>query len=447
MRLLLINPKEESVYPKIYTGDPRDFGILFAPLSLQILTSLTPPEIEVTFTDENFEKVNFDGVYDLVGITSRTSTTNPAIKRLYAKFRERGVRVVLGGIFPSLNPQSALSQADSIVIGEAEDVWLKVLHDAKIGKLKKIYKGGMADLHKHAYPLPRRDVTSNRRYISQAIEVSRGCPYQCDFCTISSLNRGKYRLFPISRVIEDAINAKSNPASLRDYVYLSDDNLTINPTHKIKLLKKLVPYGFTWFCHSDINIAKNTKLLDIAAKSGCYELWIGFESISQDALHSLNKHHVKVSYYKKAVQKIHDRGIRILGFFMVGMDTDMPGIGRKTLEVVNDIGIDNTLMLPIIPMEGTKFFMKLKKEGRILNHLSEDAGKIPFKMKHLNTDTLINEIEFFNAHKKLIFKSWVSNKNLRWWKKAFYLLPYRLKTFEWMSLLCRRRVLWTRKKR
>lgn len=441
MKVLLINPKCPPPPKGFYTNNARDRGYLYTPLNLQILTSLTPPDVKVEIVDENFEKINFDGDYDLVGVTSySTSVLTPAItNQIYREFKMRSVPVIFGGPYPSLVWRGP---ADSIVIGEAESLWAKVLSDAKKGQLKKVYKSKkLIDLDKYAYPLPRRDLTKNKKYRFQTVEISRGCPYKCNFCPVTHIYRGKYRVFPIKRIIEDVVNALNNPAYVKRYVQFLDDNLTINPEYKIELFKKLIPYDIMWACHADINIAKNQKLLSIAAKSGCDHLSIGFESLNQYTLQSINKSHIKVKYYKKAIQAIHNHGIKIRGFFMFGMDGDKPGIGKKTVEFVNETGLDYAWVFPIIPIPNTKLFKRSKKEGRIITkYSSENNEAFDFKMKDFNEQDLVKEFDYFNKYKKLIFKSIVYNKNISLRNRVPHFFFSTLRNFDWYSFFSRIRL-------
>lgn len=441
MRILLVNPKCTPSPKEFYTNSARDRGYLYTPLNLQILASLTPPDIKVEIVDENFEKINFNGDYDLVGVTSySTSSLTPiTINKIYQEFKMRKVPVIFGGPYPSLVLRGP---ADSIVIGEAESLWAKILSDAKKGQLKKVYKSKkLIDLNKYAYPLPRRDLTKNKKYLFQTVEVSRGCPYKCDFCPVTHINRGKYRVFPIKRIIEDVVNALNNPACVKRYLQFLDDNLTINPQYKIELFKRLIPYDIMWSCHADTNIAKNQRLLSIAAKSGCNHLSIGFESLNQHTLQSINKSHIKVKNYKKAIQTIHNYGIKIRGYFMFGMDDDKPGIGKKTVEFVNETGIDYAWIFPIIPIPNTKLFKKSKKEGRMITkHFSENNEVFYFKMKNLSKQDLIKEFNYFNTHKKLIFKPKVYNKNISLINRIPHFFFCKLRYFDWHNFFSKIRL-------
>jgi radical SAM superfamily enzyme YgiQ (UPF0313 family) len=417
LRVLLINPKEEGQVASLRNGKIR-----FAPLSLQILAALTPDNAEVDIVDENFKAINFDEDYHLVAMTSCHASPNESIKRICTEFKTRGVPVVLGGVYPSLRMRNALKDADSIAVGEAEATWLSILADAKKDCLKKIYKHGLIDLNSN-WPIPRRDLTYNKKYYAQIVEVSRGCPYNCSFCVTSYLNKGKYRFFPIERVLKDVENAKDNSTLIKNHIFLSDDNLAIEPQYKIELLKKMVPHEIIWTSQSDISIAQNEALLSAAAKSGCYQLFIGFESLNQRSLKSVRKNHNVVKEYKKAVKAIHNQGIHILGSFIFGMDHDTPGVGKKTLEFINEVGIDRVVINQLRPFEGTNLFEQLKREGRIIRSPPEAGTEFSFRMKHLSEEEI--EIERGYAERKKLLKLPVFNRNISW-ANAMRLLLYKI---------------------
>lgn len=419
MRILLVKLKNEK--PKRY---PMEYG--YAPLNLQILASLTPNE-EVEIVDENFDKINFNGDYNLVGLTGYGTSEVFRAKEVYKEFKKRNVPVVIGGptIF-HMPTKDSFNCAGAIVLGEGEGAWERVARDVKNNKLKRVYQNKeLIDLSK-INTLPRRDLTNNKDYAFNKVEISRGCPYNCDFCTIPKFNRGKYRLYPIKRIIQDVELCLEHPAKIKKHIFFSESNITIKPEYKIELFEKLIPYNIAWSAPCDVSIVKNKKLLNTFAKSGCLTLAIGFESVNQESLNSVNKPAInKVSEYKKAIKTLRDYGIRVVGFFMFGLDGDKPGVAQKTLDFVLDTGVSFAMLWIVTPVLGTRFFERLKKEGRILTKDGSkyDGEHAVFQPKNMTPQQLEEEYKWFIKHapsdsvfnivKRILTKKDVLNKNIK----------------------------------
>jgi len=430
MKILLVKLKNEK--PKSYPGDYR-----YTPLNLQILASLTPNE-EVEIVDENFDKIDFDGGYDLVGLTGYGTSEVFRAKEVYEEFKKRDVPVVIGGptVFYMFT-KDLLKCADSIVLGEGEGAWERVVKDVKNNKLKRVYQNKeLVDLSK-IETLPRRDLTKNKDYAFNKVEISRGCPYNCDFCTIPEFNRGRYRVYPIKRVLRDVEQCLEHPAKIKRHIFFVDSNMSIKPEYKIKLFKELIQYNIAWSAQCDISIVKNKKLLNMFAKSGCLTLAIGFESVNQESLNSVNKPTInKVSEYKKAVKTLHDYGIRVAGFFMLGLDGDRRGVAKKTLDFVSDAGISFAISWIAIPVPKTRLFERLEKERRILTKdwTKYDGEHAVFQPKNMTPEQLEEEYKWFIKHapsdsifsiiKRILTKRDVLNKNIKFSTKLSMLSYY-----------------------
>lgn len=437
MKILLIKlrpgckEKSSGVYPYVVNYYP--------PLNLQILASLTPNE-EVEIVDENFDKINFDGDYDLIGLTAYGASELLRAKEVYKEFKKRNVPVVIGGPSIFCMPvKDALEYANSIVVGEAEGIWEKVIKDAQSNRLKRVYKKkelvGLSKL----YALPRRDLTNNKNYMCHTVEISRGCPYTCDFCILHKFNKGGYRLYSIKRVIRDVELCLEHPTKTKRQVYFVDDNMSINQNYKIKLFKKLIPHNIAWSAQCDLSIVKNKKLLNVFSKSGCMFLAIGFESVNQESLRSVNKPAFnKVLEYKKAIKTLHDYGIRVLGDFMIGLDNDKPGVAQKTLDFISDSRLDFFIPNILTPEYGTQLFEKIEKEGRILTKEWSNYNRrqrAVFQPKNMTPQQLEEEYGWFVKHlpsnrmhnlytlvKRVLTKKNVSNRNIKFATRLSLLL-------------------------
>ena len=207
MKLELISPKNNASEDGRELWDGKFYSLLYgvnkyttAFLAMPTIAALTPKDIEVSITDENIERIDFDKQVDLVGITC--STWLARAYEIADEFRRRGVTVVLGGIHPSMLPYEAIEHADAVVIGEAENVWRNLIEDFRENKLRQFYKSSeLPELEN--LPIPRWDLLKNDRYFYHTIQTTRGCPYDCEFCTVKAMFGGKYRYKPVKDTIRE----------------------------------------------------------------------------------------------------------------------------------------------------------------------------------------------------------------------------------------------------
>lgn len=275
--------KLELIVPATKEQRHRRRWALCPPLAPAMIAALTPPDVEVSITDENVSTIDFKKEVDLVGITVITSTANRAYE-IADFFRTKGVKVVLGGIHPSVLPEEAGQHADAVVIGEAELTWPRLITDIKAGQLQKIYqhneRPSLAGL-----PIPRRELYSRSRYIiPNTISTSRGCPYSCSFCSVSLFSGRTYRCRPIGEVIKEI-----GTLDRKKPIIFVDDNIVGKPAYAKELFHALMPHKLKWLGQSSVNIASDDELLRLAAASGCIGLLIGFESIAPASLTGMGK--------------------------------------------------------------------------------------------------------------------------------------------------------------
>jgi len=332
------------------------------PLALPTLAALTPPDINVSIVDENVEPIDFEEKIDLVGISFMT----PAATRAYEiadEFRKRGICVVLGGIHVSMLPEEGAKHADSVVIGEAEDIWSDLINDFKNGRLKNVYRcDTQADLNKS--PIPRWDLGKATLYNFHMLQISRGCPFDCDFCSVKVFLGEGVRYKPIGNIIKELEFLKK--LDTKKIIFFADDNILGDIEHLKDLLNSIMPLNIRWFCQASINLAQHSKLLEAMYKSGCRQVFIGFESLSQESLDLMNKGRTnRVNEYVAAVDKIHSYGISVFGSFMLGNDGDDKEIFSRTIEFINKSNIVFSLINIITPPPGTRLYKKLQEENRI----------------------------------------------------------------------------------
>lgn len=355
MRILLVQPFVGYKRPNLLMMLSQDPN-----LTLQQLAGVCPEEYEIDAVDENHgDKIDFNKEYDIIGISCRTATSLRAYE-VADKFRRKGIAVVLGGYHPTALPEEAKKHADSVVIGEAEISFPKALHDLKHEKLKPYYQSPLVD--PKLIPPARRDVI-NYYLSTAAIEATRGCPINCDFCFVRKIKGTKYRKRPIENVIDEIKSIKQK------HLMFFDSSLTLDPGYTKTLFKNMTEMNKHVSCYGNVNVlAKDEKLLKLASEAGCVNWLIGFESISQNTINNIGKTTNKVKNYMEAVKKINDYNMNVTGSFIFGFDDHVKDTFKDTLEMINELGIDVGAFNILTPFPGTPLFDRIKSENRILTY-------------------------------------------------------------------------------
>lgn len=333
---------------------------MFTPsLTFQVLATVIPEEHHIKIVDEHCEKINYNGSYDIVCITTMTHDALRAYEIAHI-FRQKGKKVILGGIHASVCPKEAKKHADSVVIGEADEFFPQILEDFDNGHLKAFYQqDNPTDADR--IPTPKRNIT-NRLKLETGVECSRGCPYRCKYCCVGNIPWGKsYRKRPIERVIKEI---KTIPQNL---IVIYSSSLTIDFNYSKNLFKSLKNVNKKFICLGNTNILEqNEELLRLSKEAGCVQWNIGFESVSQKSLNEVNKNTNKVENYYKIIEKIHDHGMNVHGFFMFGFDNDSKEIFKKTFDFIKKSKIDSADFSILTPFPGTPIHDDFQKQGRIL---------------------------------------------------------------------------------
>ncbi|HEX73966.1 MAG TPA: B12-binding domain-containing radical SAM protein [Dehalococcoidia bacterium] len=352
-------------------------------MGLAIVAALTPPEVEVSLTDENVTVIDFHKETDLVGITALTVTARRAYE-IADTFRARGVKVVLGGMHPSVMPEEASQHADAVVIGEAEGIWPGVVEDFKANKLQRMYRQ-----HERpsllGLPIPRRDLFTEGAYFARhTVSTTRGCPYSCSFCSVTSFFGHTYRCRPVEEIINEV-----ETLSERKLIGFVDDNIVGNPKFAKELFRALIPYKIKWVAQASVTIAKDDELLRLAAASGCIDLFLGFESLSQANLVAVGKRINVVDEYEDVIRKVHSHGIAIHGFFILGLDEDDEDVFKRTLCFAQKMRLESAQFAWPVPYPGTALCETLDKAGRIVTKdWSQYESNIVFEPKKMSRETL-----------------------------------------------------------
>lgn len=405
MRVLLIQPYAGYKLPNIVMKLSAKLPA-FPNLTIQQLAGICPDHYEVEAVDENRgDKINYDREYNLVGISCRTATT-PRAYQIADEFRRRGVPVILGGYHPSGLPEEAKEHSDAVIIGEAEISFAKALDDVKKGKLKAFYQSELVD--PKLIPPPRRDVLDY--YLSTAaVEATRGCPINCDFCFVHKVKGRIYRKRPIDNVIDELKELKQKN------IIFFDSSLTIDPNYSKELFKNMIGLNKHFTGYGNVNVlSKDDEYLKLASEAGAVGWCIGFESLSQDTINNIGKTTNKVKDYKNAVKKIKEYDMDITGSFIFGFDDHIPESFKETMEMIKQLDIDMACFNVLTPFPGTQIFDRIKNEDRITSFdwTRYTCAQTVFKPKNMTEDELytgtisvLNEFYKAGPTLKRIFKN------------------------------------------
>jgi len=379
-KVLLIFPREKGAKFSNDTLYP------FPMLGLTLLASLFPKDYEVKIINEAIEEIDFCTGVDLVGITGLTCV----IKRAYTvadRFREKGVKVILGGPHPSLLPNEAIEHADSVIIGEAEGILKKVLKDFEKEELQPFYQNQeWSDLS--TIPVPRRDLLGKRyKAFFKAIETTRGCPNRCEFCSVPTINGKRYRTRPLEDVDQELSHIIQKKG---EYLFLVDDNVMAREDYALGLFEILKRHEVKWMGFATVQMAKHEVVLKKAQESGCISLFIGFESLLQENLDDVSKPFVHTEGLSDLIQIIRDHRIGIHGSIIFGFDGDDPSIFKKTVDFVQKNNIELPAFSILTPFPGTSLQKRLEEEGRIFDHdwSHYDMSHVVFKPKKMTVQEL-----------------------------------------------------------
>jgi len=376
VRIKLINPRFHSRYFWDFAElqrvmDRRANNFL---LALPTLAGLTPKKHEVILVDDNIEAPDFDEPVDLVGLTGMTCYINRAFE-IADEYRRRGVPVVFGGPHATLAPYEALEHADAVVIGEAENVWEQLLEDFENGEMREVYRGVDAKPTLQSNPPPRWDLVDSRDYCFYGVEATRGCPFDCHFCSIKQIYGPTFRTRTPDEVLCELKNAPSNQ------IFFTDDNLIGNKPFCRELFGKMKGMGLSWGCQMSINVAFMPDMLQMMKDAGCFFVFIGLETLNKEAVEEMNKPVNRLDYYK-AVENIQGLGMHVIGSFIVGTD----GCTKQTFDDIFEYvqkSKQSWLMVNIMNSPpGTVQLRTMEEAGRNLVYSYDELDGAHATVKH-----------------------------------------------------------------
>ena len=360
---------------KAYLIQPgRDGAFLhkatMAPYTLMRLASLVPDDVEVEIIDEDVRPVPFDqfGPADLIGISAKTLQIDRA-KWIAGRAQARGAKVVVGGVHATLAPDEVAAWADSIAVGEAYRTWPQMIADFDRGQLQPRYvdeEWAHLDDLKPLTDRVLRQVNENRHYWTPYLEITRGCPRNCTFCTAIRVSGRVMRLRPVEQVVEEIQRRQIKR------FFLTDDNFglnfRLNPDYMVELfqaLRKLPLDG--WTCQAEQMVADHPDLLKLAREAHMDKFFIGFESANPKNRRELGgKAGGNIERYRQVIDRVHEAGIGVVGLFVFGFDGDTPAIFEHSYDFIRSSGLDGVSATILTPFVGTPQRATWEEQNRLI---------------------------------------------------------------------------------
>jgi radical SAM superfamily enzyme YgiQ (UPF0313 family) len=378
-RVLLINPKTinkyyhvslswldrvfawffRRFYDRRFHVPSHGYCTTLPPITLYALEGLFRPRCDTAIVDEQVETIDFEAKADLVCITA----TTPQIPRAYQiarRFRARGIPTAIGGVHATCLPDECARHFDIVCVGEAEGYLDLLIDDLHAGVLRPRYANrGSVSLER--VPFYRYELGTGKYLPFHVINFSRGCVFKCDYCSIQS-TLGSFRTRPVEQVVAEIERVGSKN------LWFPDATLTANPQRARELFRALVPLGVRWLGNITLNVARDESMLDLLARSGCWMVSIGFDSINQLNVRTARKVQNRAEDYARVIRGLHQRNIAVEGNFMFGFDDDRPDVFDATARFVQEVGVDLPEFYVLTPYPDTEVYRRLLAQGRVVDH-------------------------------------------------------------------------------
>jgi len=412
-KLLLVDPyPRENPY---HLGPSERKAIWFPKLSLPAIAAYTPEHWDVEIQDEAVREIDLEYPADLVGISVMTCYA-PRAYQLADEFRQRGVPVVLGGVHPTYCPDEALQHCDAIVTGEAEDSWPRLVADFEAGRMLRHYKMEKFPALENYKP-PRVELLSDDAYMTRMCTfTTRGCHFDCEFCSVSPFNGKSTRRRPVPEVISEITRVKQwvagelvarmGKGSLRDALKILtkirlsmedgsifafvDDLHNSNRAYCRELWAALKPLNIKWGCQSTLFLGDDEEMVKLAADSGCVSVFVGMESIFEESLGETHKPFNRVKKFEEEIKMFHDHGIMVNPGIVFGFDNDDESVFERTVEFLIKNRCELAYFNILTPLPGTPLYTRYEAAGRIFdrNWAHYDGKYVTFYPTRMTSEQL-----------------------------------------------------------
>jgi len=371
MKFRLIYPK----WPKL----ERQTEFHLPPHGPVVFAASLPDDVEVEFIDENLEPINFDDPVDFVGISMMLTLQVKRGWEIADAYRQKGIKVIFGGIAAMLHAEETMTHADAVFTGEAEGKMERVFADFKKGQLQPVY-----DYLEERPPIEsvgaaRREILKRDLYNYKGIQMvdlvhaSRGCRYNCYPCAVAYLGGRKFRPRPIDKVIEEMAGIDNNR------LFLVDNSLAQDTRWEMDLFQEMIPLKKKWCSHP---IEDKPEVLDLAARAGA---WYVYQAVFDTS-----------DYIRERIKRYHDSGIAVEGTILLGLDHHTEDYIKRLIDFLLEIELDLAEFTVLTPFPHTKAFDDLNQQKRIFSFDWNDysAEKVVYYPKHMTPDRLQQLLDY-----------------------------------------------------
>lgn len=364
--------KMQLIYPK-WTKMARQTEFHLPPHGPVVFAAAVPPEVELAFTDENREAIDFDTPTDLAAISTMLTCQLPRAFEIAAEFRARGVPVLFGGIATALHTEEVAQHADAVFVGEAEGRFGAVLDDLRQGQLKKVYDYLRNPPPIEAVGTARRGILKRELYNYRGIQMldlvhaSRGCKFDCFPCCTGYLGGKVFRPRPIDAVVAELESIPNNR------LFVVDNSLAQDRTWLKELFTAMIPLKKKWVSHP---ILDDDEILDLAARAGC---WYVYQAVFDTS-----------DVIRRRIQRLKDRGIGVEGTIILGTDDQNEDFIKRLVDFLLEVEMDVAEFTVLTPFPHSPIRKQFEEEGRILssNWADYTADKVVFQPKHITPTRL-----------------------------------------------------------
>lgn len=385
-RLLLVTASSPGI-----KAARRSRVLNFQQITMPYIAALAPVDWDVVHVDEAIAPVDVTMQADIVGVTFHTPSAAHAYD-IAARFRTRGIPVILGGPHVTLMPDEAERHADAIFVGEAEVTLPEFFRDFERGSIGQRYESAETP-SLDAAPMARKDLYHRRDHTAGRLFATRGCAFTCDFCSLASMYRRKLRRRPVEAVAREFASFPGKA------IIFWDDNLAMDRAYAKALFRAIEPHRKWWSSQASIHAGRDDEFLELAARSGCKQLFIGFESISQASMQAAGKDFNVVEDYLDVVARIHAHGIAVQAGIVFGFDADDEHVFERTLDFLEQAGVQNATFNILTPYPGTELYRRLEAEGRILTRdwaRYNARADVVFEPRAMSRQTLLEGYRYAN---------------------------------------------------
>ncbi|MEI6846551.1 MAG: radical SAM protein [Chlorobiaceae bacterium] len=383
------------IQPKSQTSMMVDSGSVSMPLNLIMVATLASSLFDVTLIDERIgDQVpeDFSG-YDIVAITSRTLNASKAYRIGDRALSQKKI-VLLGGVHPTMLHDEASQHCTSVIYGEVESIWNDLASDIIRSSMKKIYRAqelrSMTTMHSPDFSFALNSKNSKRYSQRIPILATKGCPVGCNFCTTPTVYGKSYRYREIDLVLDEMRYHQKRLGKKRVNFSFMDDNISFRPQYFTELLEEMAKIGVRWNANISMNFLHKPEIAEIAGRSGCELMSIGFESLNPDILKTINKGANRLQNYSTVVDNLHKNNVAIQGYFMFGFDDD----SDKSFQATYDFIMQNRIEFPVFslvtPFPGTPYYEEMKPRIRHFNWDKYDTYHYMFEPKKISGEKLLN---------------------------------------------------------